>query len=365
MSGLAAADLARAAAFVALMNARPMPDLIAGLTTRMSLFELQGAAFPLTLNDRDEAGNCYICRPSAAYIDYALEEIRHFARQPVLQRSMAGLIRACRPLLTASGLDHQVQINNWLFSTNPVPGLGAAEAGVIRDRLCAAHPARALVIRSLNEVADGATMAALKGAGFQMLPARRIWLYDGRSPARSRDIKRDDALLRDGRFEVVTRLSRADYDAAAGLYGQLYLQKYTPLNPQYQGLFLSEMHRAGLLDLIALRAPGGDLVAVTGLFESGLTLTQPVVGYDTSRPEAEGLYRRMMALSRQRAEAGGRFFNMSAGAAGFKKNRRARPVIEYTAVYTGHLSGGARRATAVIAGVLTRLGIPLLQRFDL
>lgn len=365
MRGLAAADPARAAAFVALINAHPIEDLIAGLTTRMSLFDPDGAAFPLTLNDRGEAGNCYICRPSAAYIDYALEEIRHFARQPLLQRSMAGLIRACRPLLRASGLDHQVQINNWLFSTNPVPALGGAQARLIRDRLCAAYPDRALVIRSLNEVADGESMAALREAGFQMLPARRIWLYDGRSPARSRDIRRDEALLRDGAFETVTEFSAQEYDAAAQLYGQLYLQKYTPLNPQYQGLFLSEMHRAGLLDLIALRGPEGDLVAVTGLFESGLTLTQPVVGYVTTRPEAEGLYRRMMALSRQRAENAGRFFNMSAGAAGFKKNRRAQPVIEYTAVYTGHLPAVQRRATSVIAGVLTRLGIPLLQRFDL
>jgi len=365
MSGLAAADPARAAAFVALVNARPMPDLIAGLTTRMSLFEIGDAAFPLTVNDRDEAGNCYICRPSAAYIDYALEEIRHFARQPLLHRSMAGLIRACRPLMRASGLDHQVQINNWLFSTNPVPALGAAEAALLRDRLCADHPGRALVIRSLNDVADGESMAALRGAGFQLLPARRIWLYDGRCPQRSRDIKRDEALLRDGLFQTVTEFSPQDYHAAAELYGQLYLQKYTPLNPQYQGLFLSEMHRAGLLDLIALRSPKGALVAVTGLFESGQTLTQPVVGYDTSRPEAEGLYRRMMALSRQRAERAARFFNMSAGAAGFKKNRRAQPVIEYTAVFTGHLPARQRQATALIAGVLTRLGIPLLQRFDL
>lgn len=367
MSGLAFGDPARAAAFVGLMQAHATRDLIGNLTTRISLYTQGDAAFPMTLNDRDEAGNCYICRPSAAYIDYALEEIRHFAKVPALQRSLAGLIRACGPLVRASGLDHQVQLNNWLFSTNPVPALTPGMALAIRHDLTAAHPDRAIVLRSLNPVADGASMAALAAAGFQMLPARRIWLYDGRGALRpSRDLRRDQALLRDGLFEEVTEFTPADYTDAAQLYGQLYLQKYTALNPRYTALFLQEMHRAGLLELIGLRAgAGGPLVAVTGLFQSGVTLTQPVVGYDTRRPGTEGLYRRMMALSLARAAQAGRFFNMSAGAASFKKNRRAQAAIEYSAIYTAHLPRSTRLASGAMVQVLRRFGISLLERFDL
>lgn len=370
VSGLAFGDPARAAAFVALMQTHAPRDLISNLSTRVALYTQGDAAFPLTLNDRSETGNCYICRPSAAYIDYALEEIRHFAKLPAMQRSLAGMIRACGPLVRAGGLDHQVQLNNWLFSTNPVPALTEASALAIRRDLTAAHPDRAIVLRSLNPVADGASMAALAAAGFQMLPARRIWLYDGRQGAGgrrpSRDRRRDLALLQDGRFERLEAFESQDYADAARLYGQLYLEKYTPLNPRYTALFLQEMHRAGLLELIGLREPeGGPLVAATGLFQSGVTLTQPVVGYDTRRPEAEGLYRRMMALSQLRTLEAGRFFNMSAGAASFKKNRQAQPAIEYTAVYTAHLPRLSRLASGAMVQVLRRFGIPLLERFDL
>lgn len=354
--------------FVSLFQAHPVPDLIGNLHTTVDRITIADRAYPLTVNDRDQRGNCYICNPVTAYIDYAIDETHHFRSHPALKAAVSALIRACAPVVRASGIDHQVQINNWLFSTNPVPALTPEQVARLRDRLTAMHPDRALVLRSLNPVADEATMAALRAAGFVLLPARQIYLFDGAAFARkSADMKRDRLVLARTDLQLVTGdgFIEADYHRAARLYDMLYIDKYTALNPRYSALYLREMHRARLMRLRGLRDGDGTLVAVTGLFANGRTLTQPVVGYDTTRPQRDGLYRMMMAMAQDVAIAEGLFFNMSAGAAAFKRHRQAVPVIEYTAVYAAHLPRRQRIAVGFMEKVLRRVGIPLLQRFEL
>ncbi|MAM62002.1 GNAT family N-acetyltransferase [Maritimibacter sp. UBA3975] len=366
----AANDPAKVAAFAALFDRHPSSALIANLDTRVETVEVGGQVFPLTLNDRDQRGNCYICRPSAAYIDYGLEETRHFVSHAVLRAATRALIRSATPVLRLSGLDHQVQVNNWLLSTNPVPSLDRANVAHLRDTLLNAHPDRAIVLRSLNALADAATMAALRAEGFTLLPARQVYFFADRSdrPRLSRDMTRDRKLLDDTSHEMVGNgdFLAEDYARAADLYAMLYLDKYTPLNPRYTALCVAEWHRAGIIEMLGLRErESGALVAVTGMFLSGTTLTQPIVGYDTTRPQSEGLYRMMMAASQRRASEEGLFFNMSAGAAGFKRSRGAVPVVEYTAVHVRHLPPSARGSVAVMEALLRRVGVPLLERFGL
>lgn len=360
---------AKVEAFVRLFNEMPVRDLIANLKAKIETFDVAGRVFPLTLNDADDAPNCYICCPTSAYIDYAMDETRNFAAHPLLRRALNALIGACAPLVRASGLDHQAQVNNWLYSTNPVPLLDRPTVAALRANLIERFPDRTIVIRSLNDIADPATIAALKAEGFRMLAARQIYIFADRSaaPAMTRDMKRDRARLRATPFERVGNddFAEADYTRAAQLYTMLYLDKYTPLNPHYTARYIAEMHRRGIISLVGLRRPGGELVAVTGLFENGITLTQPIVGYDTSLPVGEGLYRMMMAMAQDHATARGLFFNMSAGAAGFKRRRGAVAAIEFNAVFAGHLPRRRRVAIRVMETVLALVGIPLLRRFEL
>lgn len=358
------------ARFAAIFQRQPVPGLIANLATEVSQIDIAGRSYPLTLNGRELRGNCYICNPVTAYIDYALDETRNFNAHPGLRQAVRALIHACAPLVRASGLDHQVQVNNWLFSTNPVPTIGAGAAAEMRDRLTVMYPDRAVVLRSLNDMADGASIAALKEAGFRMLPARQIYIFrdDGTGTLPSSNMKRDrQAIARSGLQIVVNDgFNMDDFARSAVLYDMLYIEKYTPLNPRYTARYVQAMHAAGLMQLSGLRDPAdGRLVAVTGLFENGRTLTQPIVGYDTSRPMTEGLYRMVMAMAQDHARMHGLFFNMSAGAGSFKRRRQAQPVIEYNAVYVDHLPRTQRIAVRVMEEILTRTGIPLLKRFEL
>jgi len=353
-------------AFVRLFNDIPVCDLVRNLTVSVEAFKIGGRAFPLTINDAGEVPNCYICRPSSAYIDYAIDETRNFVSHPLLRRLLRGLIGACAPLVRLSGLDHQVQLNNWLFSTNPVPLLDRKTVAALRAALTARFPDRAIVIRSLNEIADPATIAALTAEGFRMLAARQIYIFADHA-SMTNDMKRDRKRLRTTPFETVGDgdFTEADYARCEALYRMLYLDKYTPLNPHYPARYIGEMHRRGILQLAGLRRPGGELVAVTALSKNGRTLTQPIVGYDTGLPVGDGLYRMMMAMAQDHATAHGLFFNMSAGAATFKRLRGAVATVEYNAVYAGHLPLRRRVAVRILEIVLAWVGIPLLRRFEL
>tara|TARA_R110002073_G_scaffold147200_1_gene299938 strand:+ start:1214 stop:2329 length:1116 start_codon:yes stop_codon:yes gene_type:complete len=361
-------DAAKVTSLVDLFNGVPNRDLIRNLEVSMSAVQIGGRSFPVSHNDRGSA-TCYINCPSTAYIAYAIDETRNFMSVPLLRSAMIGLIRACAPLVRASGLDHQVQINNWLYSTNPVPLIDSTLAAEMRDRMVAQNPTRAVVIRSLNDIADQASIAALRAAGFIMLPARQLYIFpaDGGARRMRNHMKTDRALLRDTPFHLAEddSFTGADYARAQQLYDMLYLDKYTPLNPQYTARYLAEMHARGILQMRGLRDGDGVLVAVTALFENGRTLTQPIVGYDTGLPLKAGLYRMVMAMAQDHAMAHGLFFNMSAGAGEFKRNRGAVPAIEYSAVYARHLPRRQRAAIRAMQGVLAGIGIPLLRRFEL
>jgi len=344
-----------------------MPAHIANLDTALSQIETPAGPLPLTRNDGSPT--CYINCPSVAYLDYAIAELRHFEATPLLKSSLAGLITMARPLMAWSGLDRQVQPNNWLLSTNPMPSFTPAQITTLTNDLTRATPGHAIVWRSLNDFSDAQTLKAFAEAGYLLLPARQIYLFDARTtpPPLHRDEKRDRQLLAGSDYTIVgpDEITANDAQRIAALYGQLYLDKYTWLNPQYTPAFIASSRASGLIQFHGLRSGLGQLDAVIGFFDIGHTMTAPIVGYDTSLPATAGLYRRLMAIALQRARNRGMLFNMSAGAASFKRHRGAVAALEYTAVYARHLPPLQRTAIGVVRAVLDSVGIAVLRRFSL
>lgn len=360
-------DLSPKTAVLLAMGRDSAGAFIDNLETSITAVATTLGGLPVTRND-GRRRTCYVCCPTVAYLDYALSELRHFEAHPVLRLALNALVESSRPVLWMSGVDRHLQLNNWLLATNPIPDLDAKELRTITDRLLADHPRHALVWRSLNAVADAEKLKRFRAAGYELFPARQVYLFDCRAsqPAEHRDERRDALLLARGDYALIgpDQLGPDDYGRMAELYGYLYLDKYTFLNPQYSAAFMAAAHRGGLVAFHGLRRDGR-LDGVIGFFDAGRVMTAPIVGYDTALPQSLGLYRRLMAIGMHRARAQNMLFNMSAGAPGFKRNRGGVPTVEYAAVFTGHLPARQRLASAIIRVVLERVGETLLRRFEL
>ena len=342
----------KALAFNELFTAGPAEAMISNLRTVCGLREVGPLLLPVTINSNPEP-TCYPCCPSVAYIDYARDELRHFSDFRLLSGALDALLRLGYPLIRLARLDRQVQLNNWLLATNPIPDVTSDALRAVTEQVVRDKPGHVVVWRSLNDYGDRDAIEMFRQAGYRMYPARQIYLFDcrEREPKIHRDERRDMALLESGEFKLghAGRLFRGeDFARAQVLYQHLYLDKYTWLNPQYTAHFMQTMLAKGILDFRGLRADDGQLAGVIAFFDQDRTMTAPIVGYDATLPQEKGLYRMLMALASQRARERKLLYNMSAGAAGFKRNRGGVAAIEYAAVYEPGICHGAiawRRAS--------------------
>lgn len=321
---------------------------------------------PATVN-HSEAGNTWVCSPHTTYVRYAVEELRRFGH-PWISRPLQALCGALGRYLWHARIDDAVAVNNWLLSTNLYPALDARTLHGWLTEATDRWPAHAIWFRSLNGRYTADWLEAVSAAGCELIPSRQVYLYDRIERARRpRDLGRDFALL-DGtalRLSMAADWNPGDFDRAAALYTQLYLEKYSRLNPDYTAGFLRAWHSAGLLRLCGFRDDTHELQAVLGTFELDGTITAPIVGYNTALPQDLGLYRLLMASVYERAATTGARINLSAGAADFKRSRGGIAAMEYSAVFARHLPASRRRALKLLGTLTRRIGEPIMKRFEL
>jgi hypothetical protein len=116
-------DRAKALAFHGLFKSGPTEAIVHNLSTTLSLCEIGPHLLPTTTNSDLQQTTCYRCCPSVAYIDYARGELRHFSDHRLLSHILDAVLGLGHKLIRAAALDRQIQINNWLLATNPLPDL--------------------------------------------------------------------------------------------------------------------------------------------------------------------------------------------------------------------------------------------------
>jgi len=338
---------------------------VSNLATQVGFVGHSDWRVPVSIN-QSEPNNTWVCSPHTTYARYAIEELERFGH-PVLMKPLSVVCRALGGYLWRARLDDAVAINNWLISTNLYPNLDPQVLQRWTDETVGRWPSHAVWFRSLNTRYTPDWLAALNELGFTLIPSRQVYLYDRIETRGPRNLVRDLALLGRSGFTASSAQdwSPVDYQRAAELYALLYLEKYSRLNPDYSAEFLRVWYNAGLLVLSGYRDGAGVLQAVVGTFELGDTITAPIVGYNTALPQRLGLYRLLMATVYNRAARSHRRINLSAGAAQFKRLRGGVGTMEYSAVFARHLPRGRRRALAVLSTLTSRIGEPIMRRFEL
>ncbi|NJR78465.1 GNAT family N-acetyltransferase [Sphingomonas corticis] len=348
-------------AFIAALAADTRAQ-VANVATRVrALATDAGQVLPVTIDD-GARGDSYVATPTAAYVDYARREIELVGVPG--GAALRGLVGVAGAVLRAARIDRIVNVDNWLLSTNLHGGWTGADLPAIRRLLANAFPDHLIAIRSVDAWSSPALVAAARADGWVMMPSRQVWVVDdlARDWRPRNQFGNDRRLL--ARSGLAVDVARSDDSGRiAELYHQLYVGKYSALNPVFTPRFVAGTMESGLIRYRVARGADGRAVAVAGLLARGGVATPPVVGYDRSVPVAAGLYRIACFLFMQEAMARGWRLHGSAGAAHFKRLRGARGVIEYWAMSVDHLSAPRRAAIRGFAALLERAIVPMMRRY--
>lgn len=358
-----AADGTLAARHVAAFRQHGTGALITNAACEVLLLRDGAVRLPVTVDDGAH-GRSYVSSPHSTYVLYPRDEIAlmglggvRYAAESVLA-GLAGLLRLSR-------LNRAVHLDNWLLSTNLHGDWDGKGLAGMRALLAEHYPDHFTIIRSVDPWTCPALLEAVRGDGWTLLPARQVWVTDdlARDWQPRNNTANDRRALRKSGLTVDAPTQLTDTEAAriADLYRQLYVARYSAINPQFTPQYIAINAASGLLAYRLLRNAAGEIMAFAALRSAGGVGTVPLMGYDTTRPQAEGLYRMASYCASDLALAQGLRFHGSAGASEFKRNRGAKGVIEYMAVDGRHLSAPRRAGLALLAAGLQRFMVPMLE----
>ncbi|PKL76848.1 MAG: GNAT family N-acetyltransferase [Candidatus Melainabacteria bacterium HGW-Melainabacteria-1] len=338
----------------------------------VQLLAAEGQIMPLVLGNRHPSvKNSYVASPMAHYVDYAREEMAiELGAYPALRLALTPLIGLLEQCFRALELEQVVFVNNWLLSTNLYPNFDLAALNDITQLLISQFQDRSIVFRSVNPTLNGPLYEHLLKLGYIPVFSRQVYLLDpaSRSYAHKTSYLRDLSLQRRSRYvwESGQDLNMAHISRLADLYASLYLHKYSTLNPQFSLRFFETALAQNWLNFAWLRRPDASQPdAVIGWFERDGVMTAPLVGYDPSRPTADGLYRLATLKLLQEAIERNLILHQSSGVSKFKLHRGAVPAIEYNMVYDQHRPRHLRLPWQSLRGLTAGIIEPLVKRLKL
>jgi len=331
--------------------------------TQLMLAKVDEVIIPITVSDF-HPDNTYTVSPYSHYISYGgYEEVKHLNNPPVeaLIRLLLGPVSW---YFRKAELDKVVYVNNYLLSTNLYPSVSSDQLSALCEALLNWFPDRVIVFRSVDARKNPHLVEILKEKDYEMVLSRQVWYMDAEEAGRTRQYKEDVRVLRKHGYEIVDGKELSDEELARSLdlYNMLYLEKYSYYNPQFTFEFMKLARDNEILHLRALRRDG-QINAVMGFFIRNGAMTQPLFGYDTSLPQAEGLYRLLTLITLQEGLQRNLLVHASGGVGKFKRVRGGKSVIEYNAVHHKHLPTWRRRPWKLIKAI-SKYAIPYFQKND-
>lgn len=349
--------------YVEHFQSRASHSLIKNVESEMSLIKLADREFPVSVNHGEYQGS-YVSLPHSVYVLYAREEL-DLIDIGWMENPAKLTIAAADYLLKAIRINHIVQINNWLLSTNLHGDWNGEGIVKLRKQLTARFPDHYLGIRSIDNWSNPKLIQSLRSDGWILIPSRQIWVTDDMEKdwyCRN-NVKNDRRALRKSGLKVrqANSLKKSEAERIAALYKMLYIDKYSKLNPEYTAQWIQLSLDSGLLKFRLACNADGQIMAAAGFSIRNGIATNPVLAYDTKRPQSEGLYRIACYLFGDYARQNKLRVNGSAGAAHFKSLRGARSEIEYIAFHADHLHPSKQLVLKAAASLMKAFVVPVMK----
>lgn len=323
--------------------------------------------FPVSINN-EVVPNTFVCSPFTAYVLYAKDELKLKVPNQLLQLPVLLIIKLLGVFLRLGKIDKNIHVNNFLLSTNPYQEWNGLEIEAITSWIQNQYPNHALVFRSLNLYQHQSLISQFEQQGYSKIGSRQVYIYD--KPYNDwwqhNNNKNDARIIKKQQLRYLSHDGMEPYlEEALALYNLLYLEKYSPYNPQFTLTYFKHCYHSKLMHFQGYADEKGQLKAFSGLFVLDNTITSPLVGYDIYAPQKEGLYIHAIQLIFKYKFETGKLLNLSSGASQFKRMRGGMPSMEYTVVYTQHLPLYRRMIWGFLQFISNNIGIPLIEKYEL
>jgi hypothetical protein len=354
--------------FAELFTSKKSEEIILNKATEVEFLKIANDIYyPVTINDL-EGENSFVCSPYTAYALYSKEELKSKVKSKIVQLPLLLFIKLIGQWLKFSNIDKNVQVNNFLLSTNPYPEWEGNEINEITSSIKAKYPNHAIIFRSLNIYQHQNLIERFVKNGYEKIGSRQVYIYDMEYAdwAKHNNNKHDQRIINKQQLIKLNHDEMAMHlEEALNLYNQLYLEKYSKYNPQFTLEYFKKCHESKLMYFQGYKDQNDRLLTFSGLFLIGNTITSPLVGYDTSAPQKQGLYIHAINLIMEYKFKHQKLLNLSSGAPKFKKLRGGLPSIEYSVVYTAHLSLKRKMAWKILKFISNHIGVPLVKKYEL
>jgi len=337
---------------------------IDNIQTSMSVLKIGDVVLPITINDAEYA-NSYVCSPYSFYISYARESLDVISRA-WLTSLMDFVLVGLGKFFKQFHINKVITVNNWLYSTNLYPQIAPKQLDMGIAYLKERYPDHAIIFRSIDQMTSPVCYETFKQMPCSIIATRQVFLIDPHATTlmNSRLFKSDLKLLKNSGYEIVNngRLTEADIPRLLYLYRDLYIHKYSDLNPKFNENFLRLVLKENLLNFRALKKDGR-LDGVVGYVVRNGKMYCPFFGYDGEVPKEPSLYRLLSTVLMQEAIDNRLFFHQSSGASVFKTIRKAERHIEYTAVFYDHLKVRRHIPWILLKSLYNSIGTHYMKKY--
>ncbi len=310
------------------------------------LLKFRQNVLPIVEGNTSIEGITYLASFVSQFIDYTKEEVLKNEKYSSVHKQFAKhTFSVVKSLLKMIKADRVIFVNNFFLSTNLYGNVSDFNLKEITFELTKYFPNHSIIFRSVNEKTDANWFEGLKALYYEPIVCRQLYMLDVEKKKYKKkrpytvDKKFAEANEEYEWYEGVAPLNPIELSAAKDYYKDLYINKYSKLNPLYTDDFIDVSSKSGLLKYYFLCAKADNSIsAVQAVSSCNNIITTPFIGYDQTLPKDKGLYRLMNYKLMQQAIELNYTLNMSSGAAEFKRQRGGEPCFEYLMVYSEHLS---------------------------